>query len=79
MNLYKHKRTGKLYTIEHLVQDIYYLTNKIPKGIYAHPYHWSGEISAHTFERMGGSYNPEEFIFNNFEKVTENAIGLNYL
>jgi len=44
MNLYRHKLEQKLYTIEHLIQDIHHLNENAFAGIYAYPYRWKGEI-----------------------------------
>lgn len=43
MNLYRHKENKKLYTIEHLIKDIYHLNNNAFAGIYAEPYSWNGD------------------------------------
>ncbi|MFW5794651.1 MAG: hypothetical protein ACOCV1_04115 [Bacillota bacterium] len=43
MKIYRHKENKKLYTIEHLILDIYHLNNNEFAGIYAKPYNWKGE------------------------------------
>jgi hypothetical protein len=43
MNIYRNKENKKLYTIEHLILDIYHLNHNEFAGLYAYPYKWEGE------------------------------------
>jgi hypothetical protein len=70
MNLYRNKQNGKLYTIEHLVNDIKHLNCNAFSGIYARPYHWNGETIEHTLGESS-PFNPKQFVKDNFEFVAE--------
>jgi len=43
MNIYRHKKNKKLYTIDHLIRDIRHTNNNEFAGIYAEPYNWKGD------------------------------------
>lgn len=50
IHLYRHKQNGKLYTITHIVLDIYHLNRNGFSGIEAKPYKWQGDIVTHRLE-----------------------------
>ena len=67
MNIYRHKESKKLYTIDHLILDIRHLNGNSFAGIYADPYNWKGEQV--KFQNK----NKEEcklFVEQNFEIVS---------
>lgn len=74
-HIFQHKKSGKLYTIEHFLVDIHFTNNGGRTGIYATPYKWNGEVITHTKGEalMGGgcSFNPKKFVADNFDIVGE--------
>lgn len=74
-HIFKHIETDKLYTIEHLREDIRFLNSGAFEGIYAKPYKWKGESIIHTRQQLIDKkiqyFNPEKFISDNFAIVGE--------
>lgn len=66
MNIYRHKENMKLYTIEHLINDIHHLNANAFSGIYADTYNWAGEPI--VFQNKNHD-ECNDFIKNNFEKI----------
>lgn len=74
--IYRYKKNSQLYTIEHLVHDIYHLNCNGFAGIYAYPYpdRSKGEVVHHTLDAQscaGKVFDPKRFVEENFEKVSE--------
>ena len=59
MNIYRHKQTKVLYTIEYLLIDIHFADCGARVGIYACPI-YNGDTISHL--RKNKNYNPDEFI-----------------
>lgn len=74
-HLFRHNQNQKLYTIEHLIHDIWHLNKNANRGIYATPYNWKGEKLTHTYNQKESGlideYNPEQFVLDNFEIVAD--------
>ncbi len=70
-HIFRHKQTEKLYTIEHLIVDIKYADCGYNTGIHATPYNWKGESIKHIKGESNQSFNPEKFVEDNFDLVSE--------
>lgn len=74
-HIFKHKKTDKFYTIEHLKVDLRFLNGGAFTGIYANPYKWDGETITYTKQDFQDGtideFNPEKFVADNFEIVGE--------
>lgn len=70
-HIFKHKETGKLYTIEHLIVDIKYANCGYNTGIHAFPYKWKGEIIKHIKGESILYFNPVKFLEDNFSIISE--------
>lgn len=74
-HIFKHKKSDKLYTIEHLKVDIRFADGGARTGIYATPYKWDGETISYTKQDYRDSrideFNPEKFVSDNFDIVGE--------
>ena len=71
-HIFRHKENKKLYTIEHLIKDIYHLNRNGFSGIYATPYKWKGETIKYILQQKRyDMFNPEKFVEDNFEIVRE--------
>lgn len=66
MNIYRHRENRNLYTLSHLILDIYHLNNNEFAGIYADPY-------CHTGEQIKFQNKDKEkcksFVDDNFELI----------
>jgi len=74
-HIFKHKKSDKLYTIEHLKIGMRFLNGGGFTGIYATPYKWEGETISHIKQdfrdRKIDEFNPEKFVADNFDIVGE--------
>lgn len=75
MHIYRNKKDGKLYTIEHLTHCISYLNGGAFEGIYAYPYQWKGAVITFCKGHPGGreEFHPKalQFVEDNFDVVSE--------
>ena len=74
MNLYRNKENKKLYIIEQCFRDINHLNHNEFSGIDAYPYEHDGNIISHHkgyCKYIDIEFNPEKFVEDNFEKVSE--------
>jgi hypothetical protein len=66
MNIYRHRKNKRLYTIDHLVLDMKHLNGNAFAGIYAEPYTWIGD----TIKYLNGDHEKcELFVEQNFEVI----------
>ena len=74
-HVFKHKQSGLLYTLSHLVKDIRFLNGGAFEGIYAKPFRHKGPYYAHTRQMQRYKeipfFNPKKFVEENFEIVAE--------
>ena len=75
-HIYRYKKDGQLYTIEHLIHDIKNLNRNAFSGIYAYPYRWKGSKVCYTKQMHllyphQDPFNPLKFVEDNFEIVAE--------
>ena len=68
MNLYKHKVSLLLYTIEELILDIKHFNGNAFSGMYAHPYNHNGPILKKL--KSDKDFSKERFM-SHFNKVAE--------
>ncbi len=73
--IYRHKESGNLYLIEHLVKDIRFLNGGGFEGIYAYPFKWAGPPIKYARQDvdyfLGQRFTPTQFVEDNFEIVAE--------
>lgn len=74
-HVFKHKKTKKLYVIEHLITDLRFLNGGAFTGIYAYSYRWEGKTISHTKQKYLDNeiqyFDPKRFVDENFEIVNE--------
>jgi len=74
MNLYRNKKNNQLYVLEHLIYDMKHLNRNAFRGIYPMSYKHHNHLEAYIYEECDDKdeeYDPEKYIKNNFEKVSE--------
>lgn len=73
-HIFKHKETGNLYKLSHLIKDLRFLNGGGFEGIYASPIN-EGEQITHTRDdcrrKRTVSFDPDKFVKDNFEIVRE--------
>jgi len=74
MKIYRNKENKKLYVLYYLIHDIKHLNRNAFRGIYPISYKHNVQLEAYTYEKCDDNddvYDPENYIENNFEKVSE--------
>lgn len=69
MNIYRNNENNKLYTINHLIKDIYHLNNNEFAGIYATPYNHKDEQIIFINKDLNLC---TDFVDNNFKLISHN-------
>lgn len=69
-HLYRHKGTNLLYTLEHIIIDLYHTNRGGLTGIKAYPYNHLGQVLTHLRDSEK-NFNPPKYVLDNFTIVAE--------
>lgn len=67
MTIFRSNKNNELYFIEHLILDIYHLSNNGLAGIYAYPYRHNGESFVYYTKNK---LSAEKYVSENFIPIS---------